>query len=76
MQFFKKSKRFIFNQQGQGARTKGAAEPVIKNALTMNKQRKKNKTVTMGQESKLSCGSCGMRGRYKDSAMTESEPGN
>ena len=39
-----------------------------------------NKTVAMRQESKLSCGSCGMRGRYmctyKDSAMNESEPGN
>ena len=31
---------------------------------------------TVRQESKLIFSNCGMRGRYKDSAMTESEPGN
>ena len=35
-----------------------------------------NYDKTVRQESKLIFSTCGMRGRYKDSAMTESEPGN
>ena len=62
----------VYSNQQKGAWTKGAAEPDLKNTLTMkttiNKTRLWKKTtlwqtVTMRQESKLRCGNCGMRGR-------------